>query len=252
MYKVTMCLATAVLILAAVAVVGGAAEENSFATDLLKKTDIERGGGLPGLAWNIHALVKGRDSEMARDLRVKACKEDSLAEFTAPPSVKGQKLLLVGRNMWFAQPGLQKPVPISPRQRLTGLASNGDIAATDYAGDYIPTLAREESVQGESCYVLDLHANNKSVAYDRIFYWVSKTRLVGIKAEFYTISGKHLKSADFEYRNRIQYQGRDWPFVSRMTITDPLDPTSMTVMDYSNVRAARVPPNDFNVNLLVN
>jgi hypothetical protein len=249
MYKVTICIATAVLILA---VLGGATEETSFATDILKKTDIERGGGLPGLVWDIHALVKSRDSELARDLSVKACRQDSLAEFTGPPSVKGQKLLLVGRNMWFVQPGLQKPVPISPRQRLTGLASNGDIAATDYAGDYVPTLAREESMQGERCYVLDLHASNKSVAYDHIVYWVSKTRLVGIKAEFYTISGKHLKSADFEYSNRIEYQGHDWPFISRMTITDPLDPNSVTVMDYSHVRAAKIPANDFNVNLLIN
>ena len=249
MYKIILSAALAIL---ALPVVGGSAEETSFATDILKKTDIERGGGLPGIAWDIHALVKDRDSELARELGVKACKEDSLAEFTAPPSVKGQKLLLVGRNMWFVQPGLQKPVPISPRQRLTGLASNGDIAATDYAGDYVATLAREESIEGEKYYVLDLHAKNKSVAYDHIVYWVSQTRLVGIKADFYTLSGKHLKSASFEYNNRITYQGRDWPFVSRMTITDPLDPTSVTVMDYSHVRVARIPPNDFNVNLLVN
>ncbi len=249
MYRLTFCIVIAIL---AQTVFGGSAEEASFATDILKKTDIERGGGLPGIAWDIRALVKTRDNEMSRDLSVKACKEDSLAEFTSPPSVKGQKLLLVGRNMWFVQPGLQKPVPISPRQRLTGLASNGDIAATDYAGDYIATLAKEDSLQGERCYVLDLHANNKSVAYDHIVYWVSKTRLVGLKAEFYTLSGKQLKSALFEYQNRIEYQGRDWPFISRMTITDPLDPANVTVMDYSHVRVARIPPNDFNVNLLTN
>jgi hypothetical protein len=249
MYKIAIIAALAVV---ALSVTGRSAEDASFATNILLKTDIERGGGLPGIAWDIHALVKGRDSEMARDLRVKACKQDSLAEFTSPPSVKGQKLLLVGRNMWFVQPGLQKPVPISPRQRLTGLASNGDIAATDYAGDYVPTLAREETMQGEKCYVLDLRANNKSVAYDHIVYWVSKARLVGIKAEFYTLSGKHLKSATFDYENRIEYQGHDWPFISRMTITDPLDALSVTVMDYSRVHVARIPPNDFNVNLLIN
>jgi hypothetical protein len=83
-------------------------------------------------------------------------------------------------------------------------------------------------------------------------YWVSKDHLVGIKADFYTLSGKHLKSATFEYNNRIAYQGHDWPFISRMTITDPLDPAIMTVMDYRNVRVARIPTNAFNVNLLDN
>lgn len=249
MYRIILFTALAIL---AQAVFGGSNEDVSFATDILKKTDIERGGGLPGIAWDIHALVKNRDSEMARDLSVKACKQDSLAEFTAPFSVKGQKLLLVGRNMWFVQPGLQKPVPISPRQRLTGLASNGDIAATDYAGDYVATLSKEDTIEGDRCYVLNLHANNKSVAYDHIVYWVSKSRLVGLKADFYTLSGKQLKSASFEYNNRIEYQGRDWPFISRMTITDPLDPTNVTVMDYSHVRVARIPANAFNVNLLNN
>jgi hypothetical protein len=251
MYRITLGAGVVALALA-LAAADNSAEESTLATEILKKTDIERGGGLPGIAWNIHAQVKSRDSELVRDLKVKACKQDSVAEFTGPASVKGQKLLLVGRNMWFVQPGLQRPVPISQRQRLTGLASNGDIAATDYAGDYTAKVAREESINGESCYVLDLHANNKSVAYDRVLYWVSKSRLVALRADFYTVSGKALKSASFEYGNRISYQGRDWPFISRMTITDPLDPDSVTVMEYSRVQAARIPPSDFNVNLLVN
>jgi outer membrane lipoprotein-sorting protein len=173
-------------------------------------------------------------------------------EFIAPAKVKGQKILSVGRNMWFVQPGLQKPVPISPRQRLTGQAANGDIASTDYAGDYLPALTAQETVDGEVCYVLDLHAKSKSATYDRIVYWVSKPRLVGVKADFYTVSGKKLKSARLEYRNSVEYQGHRIAFVSRMTISDALNPTNVTVMDYAGVKAARIPADEFNINLLTN
>ena len=85
-----------------------------------------------------------------------------------------------------------------------GDAANGDIASTNYADDYIGTLSGEEPVKGEACHVLDLKAASKNVTYDRIRYWVSKERLVGVKAEFYTLSGKLFKTAEFRYDNRVR------------------------------------------------
>lgn len=239
-----------VSILLTVACRAGAEDRN--AVQILKSSDVARGGGLPGIIWNVHLVARSTDSEQVRELTVKAAQGDSLVEFSAPAKVKGQKLLTVGRNMWFLQPGLQKPVPISPRQRLMGEAANGDIAATDYAGDYTPTLTGQEAVEGEDCYVLDLRANNKAATYDRIVYWVSKARLVGVKAEFYTVSGKKLKTALLEYRNEIHYQGRNVAFVSRMVILDALNPASVTTMNYSGVQIARIRAEEFNINLLTN
>jgi hypothetical protein len=245
---------TALLIVSLILLSGfsGSAATDPPAAEILKSSDVARGGGLPGIVWNVHLVSKDSDAEQVRELIVKAANRDSLVEFLAPAKVKGQKMLTVGRNMWFVQPGLQKPVPISPRQRLTGQASNGDIAATDYSGDYSATLIDQETVAGEDCYVLDLHANNKSATYDHVVYWVSKTRFVGLKAEFYTVSGKKVKTATLEYRNRIEYQGRSVPFVSRMVILDALNPANVTTMDYSNVRAAQLPAAEFNINLLTN
>jgi hypothetical protein len=229
----------------------GLAQEPS-ASEILKASDTARGGGLPGLVWNVHLDSKDAESQQTRELIVKASAHDSLVEFTAPANAKGQKILSVGRNMWFVQPGLQKPVPISPRQRLSGQAANGDIAATDYANDYTPTMTGEDVVAGEPCYVLDLRAKDKSTTYDRIVYWVSKARLVGVKADFYTVSGKKLKTAILEYHNKIEYKGRSIAFVSRMTISDALNAGNVTVMDYAAVKAVRIPADEFNINLLTN
>ena len=231
---------------------GAWATEGPSASEILKSSDVARGGGLPGIAWSIHLESQDANSPQTRELMVKAAGHDSLVEFTAPPKVKGQKILAVGRNMWFVQPGLQKPVPISPRQRLTGQAANGDIASTDYAGDYTATLTGQEEVGGEPCYMLDLRAKEKSATYDRIVYWVSKSRLVGVKADFYTVSGKKLKTATLEYRNKVEYQGHSVAFVSRMIISDALNPANITTMNYASVKAAHIPADEFNINLITN
>jgi len=218
--------------------------------EVLAKADRAR-GNLAGIQWKIKLDSKENGRTQKRMLRLNARDVNSLAEFTAPAKVKGRKLLMHDRNMWFIKPGLKKPVPISPRQKLMGGASNGDIASTNYAGDYEVVAAVEEEFNGEACYLFDLMAIDKKVTYDKIRYWVSKERLVGVKAAFYTVSGKMFKSAIFEYDNRIQVEGKEYPFVSKMEITDALIKQNVTTMYYSNVKLKTISDATFNLNLLV-
>ena len=103
---------------------------------LLQESDQARGGGLPGIIWEIRLVSRdGTRTDEPQRLQVKAVGESSVAETLEPARSKGGKLLQVERNMWLSRPGLSKPIPISPRQRMSGQASNGDIAATNYAGD---------------------------------------------------------------------------------------------------------------------
>jgi hypothetical protein len=217
------------------------------AQDILKNSDQARGGGLPGIVWEIR--LRSRDGERVDEpqrLLVKAVGESSVAETIEPARSKGGKLLQVERNMWLMRPGLSKPIPISPRQRMSGQASNGDIAATNYAGDYEAQLNGEETVDGEPCYVLELTAKHKRTTYDRIRYWVSIKRAVAVKAEFFSLSGKLLKSARFEYNNVIDHAGKHLPFVSKMTIRDALVDAE-TTMDYDAVKASKVEAAEFDL-----
>lgn len=217
--------------------------------EVLAKADEAR-GNVEGIEWiiEIDSVEKGRKQD--RTLRVRARDFNSLAEFLSPAKVRGQKLLMIDRNMWFVKPGLRKPVPISPRQKLLGGASNGDIASTNYAGDYEVVAASEGAVDGEPCHLFDLKAANKKVTYDRIRYWISRKRLVGVKAEFYTVSGKMFKWATFDYENLIEAGNRKTPFVSRMTITNALIKEDVTVMVYKDVQVKHIPDATFNLNLL--
>jgi hypothetical protein len=232
---------------------GGSAAlaEDAQVKDILKHADQAR-GNLDGIVWNIKITTTEDGGKESRGMAVKVKRNNTLAKFTSPANMNDRMVLMVDRNMWFIRSGLKKPVSLSPRQKLLGDAANGDIASTNYVEDYAATLLKEEAVRGEPCYVLDLKATNKSVTYDRIKYWVSKERLVGVKAEFYTISGKLFKTADFKYDNRIKVDNAgEALFVSELIIRDAIQRDRVTTMTYSNIRVEPIPDSTFNLNVLV-
>ncbi|RPI80142.1 MAG: outer membrane lipoprotein-sorting protein [Desulfobacteraceae bacterium] len=218
--------------------------------DILKKADQAR-GNLGGVEWEIEiqSIEEGRQQD--RVLKVTARDFNSLAEFLEPAKVKGQKILMIDRNMWFMKPGLSKAVPISPRQKLMGGAANGDIASTNYAGDYEVSRFSEEQADGAACYLFDLKAIDKKVTYDRIKYWVSKEHLLGVKAEFYTVSGKLFKTAEFRYENSITVDGQIHAFISQMIIMDAVIKEDITTMIYRRAVVKKVSDSVFNLNLLL-
>jgi outer membrane lipoprotein-sorting protein len=218
--------------------------------EMLQKADEARGNAV-GLQWEIYidSIEGGR--EQHRTFLISARGYNTLADTLAPANVKGQKLLMLDRNMWFAKPGLSKAVPISPRQKLLGGAANGDIASTNYVGDYKITATAEGEVNGEACLLMDLQAVDSRATYDRIKYWVSKERLLGLKAEFYTVSGKMFKTATFEYKNStIINQGKQREFISKMVITSAILKGDVTTMHYNKPVIKTIPDATFNLNLL--
>jgi len=219
---------------------------------LLEKSDTARGGGMPGVYWSVQLRAIDGDKVDEQGLTVKADASNSLAEFFAPANISDQKLLIAGRTMWFIRSGLRKPVPISPRQRLLGQASNGDIAATNYAADYTAKLIDQEDLNAKPCYKLELTARNDQVSYPRIDYWVSVDTGLALKADFYSVSGKVFKTATFEYNNQVDYQGKKLPFVSLMTIEDRINQGQKTLLEYSNVKAQSIPARNFDINFLMN
>lgn len=218
------------------------------AEQLLRAADQARGGGFTGLIWEVQAHNSGSQAEDQPDqrLRIKATAQASLAEVLEPQSSKGSRLLQVERNMWLSKPGLKKPVAISPRQRLTGQAAIGDIAATNYAQDYQARYLRQEDVGDEPCHVLELSANSRQTTYDRITYWISVRRGVAVQADFLSLSGKKLKSAQFEYGNSLSVGGKTLLFVSRMAIADALSDARTTLV-YSRIRAQALASSEFDV-----
>ncbi len=218
--------------------------------DLLEKSDRARGGLSKGMSWKITIASKqgGNTSETGFEVKVKEL--NVLAKCVAPPRQKDEIYLFNDRNLWVFRPGLRKPISVSPRQRLSGQAANGDIATTNYARDYEGKLLGEDKVNGTPAYRLELKAKGANTTYDSINYWISKDKILGIKAEFLTAEGQVFKSAVFEYKNSIAANGKQTPFISKMIITDAAFANNMTTLEYTNPSAASLNDTIFNVNNL--
>ncbi|MFL5815623.1 MAG: outer membrane lipoprotein-sorting protein [Bdellovibrionia bacterium] len=220
------------------------------ATDLLKSADRARGGLVNGLEWtvNIESVEDGDKSN--RTFQVRALDINALVQAVAPARNKGEVFLFNDHDLWFARPGLKKPVAISARQRLTGQAANGDIASTHYSRDYSATVESKGAVNGEPVTILKLKAKDPKVTYDQIRYFVSDKRGLALKAEFMTLQGEVMKTATFEYGNQIASGSEHFPFVSKMTIRDAKIPENVSVIQYTDPQVKATSPSLFNVNNL--
>lgn len=186
----------------------------------------------------------------------------SLAQYIYPVREKGKLLLMVNEDMWFYQPNLDKPVRISPRQRLLGNASNADIVRTNFYSDYIPSFLNPSDeeypkekdqiadINKKNCIILRLMAKNESVAYAKIIYWINKLDYKPIKAEFYALSGRLLKTA--YYQNYAPIGENNEIKLSKTTIYNPLTKNDYTEIIYTDMREKPLEEKLFNVNYLKN
>lgn len=222
------------------------------ALEILEVSDRARGGGLPGVEWTLDMMtVEPHRDDFREVLQIEAVDNYSLATTKFPKRIAGGKLLQVRKNMWYAKPGLRKPISISPRQKLSGPAANGDIAATNYAKEYNAKLLGIQDINGEKAYVLALDGKSKWVTYDKIKYWVSVEKLVPVRAEFYTVSGKLFKYATFESENTIEFNGKTIPFVSKMEIIDSIKKGTKSTLLYTDVKAKELSPLDFSPSMMM-
>jgi outer membrane lipoprotein-sorting protein len=221
------------------------------AADLLRAADRARGGVASGITWTATVDSTEDGQTTSRTFLVKARDTDALVEALAPPRHKGEVMLFNDRTIWFVKPGLRKPVSVSARQRLSGEAANGDIATTNYARDYEGTVVGEELVGEEAAWRLELKAKAKNVTYDRIRYWISKGRRLGLKAEFLTLGGDLFKTATFEYENTLRSGGARFEFVSRMAIRSATGSGGQTTIRFDAPRHETHPPSMFNINNVV-
>ncbi|WP_263350618.1 outer membrane lipoprotein-sorting protein [Acidicapsa acidisoli] len=204
---------------------------------VLKRADIFR-NGWP--SYVLHVKITNYEASKADEEKLYEVSqkgtEKTYVEFMSPRE-KGQHLLMLGDDMWVYLPDTSRPVRITPLERLSGDASNGDVARTNYAADYTPVYLRTEKVGTQDCYLLDLTAKRKGATYQRILLWVRVEDDRPVKAEFYLTSGKLIKSATFDefasVNGRVQLR--------RMTLYDEIRHNSHSVLEYSGIAPRELP-----------
>ena len=207
------------------------------AQELLKRADTFRNGSMSYVVRvKISNFEAGKqDEEHLYQVSQKGSAK-TLVQFLSPRE-KGQHLLMLDDDMWIYLPDTSRPVRITPLERLSGNASNGDVARTHYDVDYDAVYARSEKVGADECHVLELTAKRKGSTYRKVTYWLRASDARPIQAEFFLASGKHIKSATFD-----EYQRNgDRILLRRMTIYDQIRKNSRSVMEYSDFAARELP-----------
>lgn len=216
--------------------------DEALAREIVERADAVR---FPSESFQVDVTVEstsGGETLEPRVYRVSSKgNENTIVQTLAPANERGQNMLMRGRELWIFMPSVSQPVRLSLSQRLTGQVANGDLARANFAGDYDPTLVGSETIDGDEYHVLELVAARRGVTYPKVKYWVRKSNLHPFKAEFYSVSGRLLKTCSYEAFEKLGAQVRP----TRLVMTDALKPADVSVMKYSNLRLVELPDRFF-------
>lgn len=168
------------------------------------------------------------------------------------PAEKGQKVLMLGDDFWLLMPNSQRPLRITPMQKLLGDASTGDVATMSWADDYNGKLVGQEPCEEagaaaqQTCLHLSLNAHRKGVTYQRIELWIGKTRHEPVRADLYVLSDKLAKQARF-----VMDKPSAPTMVTEMVLADQVSNHKTTHVRYLSRKERQVPPEWLNPMFLV-
>jgi len=159
--------------------------------------------------------------------------DQGLVRYTAPAKERGTAYLRSGENTWLFLPSAEKVVRVGAKQNFGGGDfSNADIFRLSLVKDYVPTLVGEETVEGQASWKLELKAKDRSVAYDRVVYWVrTDDTFYPVKADYYPLSGKNLKSLVLSQVKRLG--GRNRPTL--LAMESRVDEGSRTRLEFLTI-----------------
>lgn len=202
-------------------------------TDYVMRVDVtRRKSNRKDSVSNYEVMVNGREKTLVLTL--------------SPIDDKGRILLMLGKDLWVHLPNLTKPLHISLGERFKGEISYGDIVRANFTRDYNPRLSKSKEIDGKEYYVLELTANAPDVTYFRVVLWVEEGSYRPLKAEFYAVSGRLLKTCT--YGNYRKAAGLIRP--TRIVMTDALLKGQNTVIDCHDMELKKVPDKYFTKNYM--
>ena len=145
--------------------------------------------------------------------------------FQSPANVAGTRFLTMdnasgGSDQWIFLPSLGRV------RRISASESSGSFMGTDFSYDDISlidrdvsldthTLLREETLNGNACYVIQSVAKDSSYQYSKNVSWVDKSNFRIYKAEMYNRRGEVIKLMEMsDYRD---IQGRVTPMQTKIS-----------------------------------
>ncbi len=219
-----------------------AGEGDAFARSILARADEIR---FPAEGFQVDVFIESLASDdyvEKRKYRVLSKgNENTVVMILEPASERGQIMLMKDRDLWVFMPNVSQPIRLGLAQRLTGEVANGDLARANFSGDYNPRLLRTENVGGHAHYVLELNAVDRGVTYRRVLLWVNKANYQPLKAEFYSLSNRLMKTCSYEGYETMAGQRRP----TRLVMEDALRAGERSFLDYQNMKLRDLPDKVF-------
>ncbi len=216
--------------------------DDLVARSIVEKADLVR---FPGAGFQVDVSIattqSGQDGEMRKYRILSKGNSNTIVMVTEPASERGQIMLMKGRDLWVFMPDVSQPIRLGLSQRLTGQVANGDLARANFAADYNPKIVRNETIGGEEYHVLELSAVDRGVTYQRVVYWVRQKDNAPLKAEFYSLSNRLLKTCKYESYRLME--GRQRP--TRLVMEDALKSGEVSVLEYGGMKLRDLPDKVF-------
>ncbi len=147
-------------------------------------------------------------------------------------------------DQWIYLPALKKVKRISSDSKSDYFM--GSDFTYDDLGDRHPTednhkLLREETIDGENCYVVESIPKDDEYMYSRTVVWIIKDKSIGLKKEFYDEDEELLKTLTNKKYEKIKGY---WTILSSEMFNVQKDHT--TKMELANVKLdTGIPANKF-------
>ncbi len=221
----------------ALAVLSTAFSQEMDATSILEKVDAIRSPS-ENFTFTVKLQAQTSSSENESEFEVLVRNSTkSLVLYRLPIKQRGRALLLDGTNMWIYIPGTSRPVRISPQQQLIGAVSNADVARVVFSLDYHAGSIEKQHLDELAVLKIDLRARQSNAPYQRIQLWVNEINLHPLKADFFSFSGKLIRTIQYGgYQNVL---GRQRPTI--VQISDAINPAIKATLIYSKFKIQDTP-----------
>lgn len=216
---------------------------------ILRRADKAILGDAATYALRMTVIRPGKSQRVVEMKGWKKGDDLGLVRYTSPVRERGTAYLRSGENTWLFLPSAEKVVRVGAKQNFGGGDfSNADIFRLSLVKDYDPTLAGEETKDDQACYKLELKAKDRSIAYDRVVYWVrADGTFFPVHADYHTVSGKRLKSLVVSEIGKLS--GRTRPTL--LTMESAVEEGSKTLLQFLEIQDdARIDDRLFTPNAL--
>lgn len=197
----------------------GPAEEEGRA---IAAESIARDSGWGDMEADMQMILRNQQGEESlREIRMQSLEQEndgdkSLTVFDKPLDVKGTAFLsfshaLEADDQWLYLPALKRVKRISSRNK-SGPFMGSEFAYEDLSSfeieKYSYKYLRDETINGQECYVVEQYPVDKNSGYSRRVVWNDKTEYRVQRIEFYDRKNSLLKTLN--YSGYQQYLGKYW------------------------------------------